>query len=202
MKKVIALVCIIIFTFALTSCGEPIVHNSLEEYIARVERYEYKLGYSNIEIDQPKEFLPSDSFFSDYAHSDGGFYYYENSLFGDENSKSILWLEYTPEVYTEAKASLNDIIAQSKRSYSYGDYSFFLHHDFFEDDGGTYPAWFTLAGYNDTTYTLFFLGFYLYPSRFHMSSEELNELMEPDFGKFLNTFYSEQYNFEENCPVD
>ena len=202
MKKIIALVFVIIFTISLTSCDEPIVHNSLEEYIARVEKYEYELGFSNFELDQPKEFLPSDSFFSDYAHSDGGFYYYENSLFGDENSKSILWLEYTPEVYTEAKASLNDIITQSKRSYSYGDYSFFLHHNFFEDFGGTYPDWFTLAGYNDTTYTLFFLGFHRFPSDRVMSVEELNALMEPDFGKFLNTFYSEQYHFKENCPVD
>lgn len=191
-----------IFTLSLTSCNEPIVCDSLEEYIESVERY--KLGYSSLELDHPKYLLPSDSFFSDYTHSNGGFYLYENSLFGDEDCKSILWLQYSPEVYIEAKTSLNDIIAQSKRSYSYGDYSFFLHHNFYEDGegSGTYPAWFTLAGYNDTTYTLFFLGFYLYPSRFHMSSEELNALMEPDFGKFLNTFYSEQYNFEENCPVD
>jgi len=200
MKKIIALVFVIIFVLSLTSCDEPFVCDSLEEYIESVERH--KLGYSSVELDHPEYFLPSDSFFSDYAHSDGGFYYYGSSLFGDENDKSILWLEYTPEVYTEAKASLNDIIAQSKRSYSYGDYSFFLHHNFFEDDGGTYPSWFTLAGYNDTTYTLFFLGFCRFQSDRVMSVEELNALMEPDFGKFLNTFYSEQYNFEENCPVD
>ena len=196
MKKIIALVFVIIFTLILTSCDKPFVRDSLEEYIER------GAGYSSVEIDRPKEFLPSDSFFSDYTHSNGGFYLYESSLLGDENDKSILWLEYTPEVYTEAKASLNDIINQSKRSYSYGDYSFFLHHDFNEDDGGPYPDHFTLAGYNDTTYTLFFLGFSRYDSRFNMSVEELNALMEPDFGKFLNTFYSEQYNFEENCPVD
>ena len=201
MKKIIAVVFVIIFVLSLTSCNEPFVRDSLEEYIEYAER---GAGYSNLGLDWPDRFLPSNTFFSDYTHSNGGFYLYENSLFGDENSKCILWLEYTPEVYTEAKTSLNDIITQSKRSYSYGDYSFFLHHNFYEDGegSGTYPAWFALAGYNDTTYTLFFLGFYLYPSRYHMSSEELNELMEPDFGKFLNTFYSEQYNFEENCPVD
>ena len=202
MKKIIPFVFVIIFTLSLTSCDGSYVCDSLEEYIETVERNEYKVGHSSLGLDRPKEFLPSDSFFSDYAHSDGGYYLYENGVMGSENSKSILWLEYTPEVYTEAKASLNDIIAQSKRSYSYGDYSFFLHHNFFEDDGGTYPAWFTLAGYNDTTYTLFFLGFCRFPSDRVMSVEELNALMEPDFGKFLNTFYSEQYNFEENCPVD
>jgi len=170
MKKIIALVFVIIFVLSLTSCDEPFVCDSLEEYIESVERH--KLGYSSVELDHPEYFLPSDSFFSDYAHSDGGFYYYGSSLFGDENDKSILWLEYTPEVYTEAKASLNDIIAQSKRSYSYGDYSFFLHHNFFEDDGGTYPSWFTLAGYNDTTYTLFFLGFCRFQSDRVVSGEE------------------------------
>ena len=201
MKKIIAFVFVIMFTLSLTSCDKPFVRDSLEEYIAEVERYEYELGFSNFELDHPKYFLPSDSFFSDYAHFDGGFYLYENS-FGDEHGKSILWLRYTPEVYTEAKTSLNDIIMQSKRSYSYGDYSFFLHYNFFEDFGGTYPDWFTLAGYNDTSCTLFFLGFDRCPSRYNVSVEELNALMEPDFGKFLNTFYSEQYNFEENCPVE
>ena len=202
MKKIIAFVFVIIFVLSLTSCNEPIVCDSLEEYIEMVERNEYKVGHSSLELDHPEYLLPSDSFFSDYTYSNGGYYRYENSLLGAENSKSILWLQYSPEVYIEAKTSLNDIIAQSKRSYSYGDYSFFLHHNFFEDYGGTYPAWFTLAGYNDTTYTLFFLGFHKFSSDRVMSSEELNALMEPDFGKFLNTFYSEQYNFEENCPVD
>ena len=202
MKKIVALVFVIAIAFSLTAC-KPVIRDSLEEYIEMVERNEYKVGSSSIGLDHPKYLLPSDSFFFDYTYSNGGYYRYENGLVvGDENCKSILWLEYTPEVYTEAKASLNDIITQSKRSYSYGDYSFFLHHDFNEYYDGAYPARFTLAGYNDTTCTLFFLGFCLYPSWFNMSSEELNALMEPDFGKFLNTFYSEQYNFEENCPVD
>ena len=205
MKKIIAFVFVIIFTLSLTSCDKPFVCDSLEEYIAdiaEVEENEYIGGYSSVEIDHPKYFLPSGSFFSDYTYSNGGFYIYERGLFEEESSKCILWLEYTPEVYTEAKTSLNDIITQSKHSYSYGDYSFFLHHNFFEDFGGTYPDWFTLAGYNDTSCTLFFLGFSRCPSRYNVSVEELNALMEPDFGKFLNTFYSEQYNFEENCPVE
>ena len=193
LNKLTAAILLTTFAMCLTSCNTTIERNSLSEYKECIIGNKYATGFSSLGLDDPKYFLPNDTFIEDYTYVDGGYYLLENDPFSSytQPSRCILWLKYDSNIYEEAKAVIDGIISQPQKTWYFDNYVFSLHNDLRENQIFT-PDWFTMVGYNEQTYTLFFLGFH----KEDMSISEVSELMESDFELFLNTFWGDYYNFQ------
>ena len=200
MKKIIALVMFILFcsSLFLSSCYKDKYHNSLDEYIERVENTGY--GYSSCDIDDVENFLPSQTFISDYNYIQGGYHYYEEDVFrelfdGRRNPEiSFLWLKYEETIYQQAKSfMLENIQAVGNELYNYNSYVFYKNSvkaEFQEEI--IVPRCFTMVCYNDMNQTLIFIGFqYSYTS--NEDEEYLKSLKT--WEAFIDTYYGEYYDF-------
>ena len=192
LNKLTAVILLTVLALYLSSCSTTIERNSLVEYKECIIENKYATGFSSLGLDDPKYFLPNDTFIEDYTYVDGGYYLLENDPFSSDTqpSRCILWLKYDANIYNEAKAVVDGILSLAEKTYSFDTYVFSLHQDLRENQTFT-PDWFTMVGYNEQTCTLFFLGFH----KEDMSISEVSELMESDFELFLNTFWGEYYNF-------
>ncbi len=191
MKKTLLFVLTLTLLSLFCSC-QTIKHNSVEEYAAQVSSQGY--GYSDVEIDNAKDFLPSKTFITDYKYENGKHHYYEECM-NEHNvpTRSFLLLKYTPEVYEEAKAfALNNIPQYGNDTYSYNDYTFYKNENFvISHEKDFFPRWFTMACYNDSKNELVFIGFYTtkLPDELDISQETWKE--------FIDKYYGEYHDFSK-----
>ena len=203
MKKLACLLLILSCLFGLTSCSwlnslfeSTIEYSSLEDYIIKVKRYHG--GNSDLELDHPEFFLPSASFFDDYRFIDGGYYTREASLgtIDDPPEVSILYLRYEEKIYLAAKEyTLEKIEPYGDKFYPYNNYVFYENSNFIAlKQRRDFPEYFTMACYNDTNYTLLFIGFYvLY---FSDENEHFYDI-ENNWESFVDEYFGEYYDFSK-----
>ena len=203
MKRLYLLLSIITL-FSLTSCDNDYEKKSLDEYIERINEYEF--GFSNTGIDTPKYFLPSVSFFDDYEYIDGSYFYHDDSFFKSlSNNKTaeiaIVSIKYNENFYLDAKEEmLEKIQPYNNKFYEYGDYYFYENSNYFELSVSerNFPRHFTMACFNDENNVLIFIGFYSYLNFSSSIFEEkyINNFDE-NFTSFIDQYYGEYYDFSK-----
>jgi hypothetical protein len=95
-----------------------------------------------------------------------------------------------------AKAFTIDCISQYGDMYSYNDYFFYRNNNYVERYfDPNYPSDFIYqcnwVGYNDKNQTIMFLSHYIKDE----AIETIKEDFHKNFGKFLETYYGEFYDF-------
>ena len=205
MKKIVSIVLLlIILCILLTGCGVSEI-KSLVRYKERVS--ETTFGFSEVEIDHPKYYLPSDTFLDDYTYLEGYHYYYEegdlNFLFNPNfmPDRSLIVLKYEETVYLQAKQCvLDNIPVFENKYYTYGNYQFYVNKNFMDKFDYTTPAlplpeWFTMVCYNDANNTIGFLGFCKHAP--HQLSEKYINDLENNWASFIDEYYGEYYDFSK-----
>ena len=198
-KSIVLLLTISILAISLTSCTRWDQHEtSLTDYVELISWNEF--GYSNYELDMPEYFLPSATFITDYDYIDGGFHMYEETvrflrLRHDAPCTSLLWLKYDATLYYEAKKEmLTNITPYDDIEYIYGDYLFYKNTNFKDDHAALGESeWFTMAGYNDQSQILIFIGFFDCIGIDQMYYDDL----QGNWVSFIDTYYGEYYDFSE-----
>ena len=141
--------------------------------------------------------LPDREFLDKYPYKDGNFYYY-NGFF--VTSKSLLYLKYDEETYSEAK---KELFARSVLSdYSFNYKGFVFYQSIFLEEDSTYredikfeglDTWFAMIAYNDEKGTLVSAKYCkYYKDDYDIESVKTDE----DFAEFIERYFLEFYNFE------
>lgn len=206
MKKIINFLLISMCIVLLSSCYQDLKKDSLDEYILQINQN--KIGFSSVEIDHPDYFLPSLTFIQDYDYIDAKYYWREDDplrgLFTSniDPEISFLCLKYEEATYYIAKEFvLNAIIPYDNKFYVYNGYVFYENSNFINlqpAPTSRFPEYFTMACYNDVSYTLIFIGFHsgtlAGPS---CLEEKYIDGIDNNWGDFLNQYYGQCYNFNE-----
>ena len=205
MKKVIAIILLLVtLSILLTGCGVVEI-NSLDRYKEWVS--ETTFGFSEVEIDHPKWFLPSYTFLDDYIYIEGNFYYYSTEdlhfLINKDfmPDRSLLTLKYEESVYLQAKQCvLDNILVFEDKYYTYGNYQFYVNKNFMDKVNYTapdrpLPERCTMVCYNDENNTICFLGFYK-RAAYQLSEKYINDL-ESNWTSFIDQYYGEYYDFSK-----
>ena len=205
MKKVIAIILLLVtLSFLLTGCDEVEI-NSLDKYKERIADHEF--GFSDVEIDQPKYLLPSKTFLEDYPYLEGSFNFYDGGygmyLFVPKDKykpdRVLIVLKYDENVYLQAKQCvLDNIPVYENKCYTYGNYQFYVNKNFMDKFDYTAPAlplpkWFTMVCYNNENNTICFLGFCV---SYQLPEKYINDL-ENNWTSFIDEYYGEYYDFSK-----
>lgn len=135
--------------------------------------------------------LVSEDFLTKFEYGDNKFYWgaYESFLLLDVFDKTLMYLEYSDDVYVEAKNYiLTEMDLDLSQEKSYNGYVLYFNNDCLRTN---FSYVYLIAGYNDSKNRLVFLGLYV-SARNH---PEL-ECGETDFGKYLKMVYGEFYDFD------
>ena len=189
-------------SLGLTSCYQDLEKNSLDEYIAHINKN--KFGFSSLSIDKPKYFLPSISFLEKYEYLEGTYvlreYDIRRLVFDQETVVphiALLALKYDENTYKEAKKTmLEEIKPYEDKFYYYNEYNFYLNSNHFDlvDGGKTrFPSAFTMACYNDENHTLIFMGLYISIPL----DEKYLEDIEGNWEAFVDQYYGAYYDFSQ-----
>lgn len=207
MKKVIAIILLLVtLSVLLTGCGVSEV-KSLDWYKEWLAARSFQFGFSDVGIDHPKYYLPSNTFLDDYTYLEGHHYYYEtedfNFLFNPNfmPDRSLIVLKYEETVYWQAKQCvLDNIPVFEDKYYTYGNYQFYVNKNFMDKFDYTAPArpipeWCTMVCYNDANNTIGFLGFYK-RAAYQLPEKYINDL-ENNWESFIDDYYGEYYDFSK-----
>lgn len=183
MKKfLLALILISTFVF-VTGCSEGI------DYTKGVDVINFSFAESS--IGTTSHLIPQD-LLTKFEYGDNKYFRYTNDgafYFGDID-KTLMYLEYTDNVYEEAKDYiLTEMNLDFSKEKSYNGYVFHFNEDF--PHRTYFPHGYLMAGYNDEKNRLVFLGL--------TSSEKKYpefECGKTDFGKYLKIVYGEFYDFD------
>ena len=143
--------------------------------------------------------FPCDDFLSKFQFINGNYHYRDYDEWKHGHAKTLTYVQYTPEVYEEAKAFCMDYWTFcEKHRYEYNGFIFAeqLCYETQVSDGEyqvtcRYPEILSMWCYNDDLYTLVFLGYY----NGNPDNAE-RKLAETDFPQFLEKVYSEYYSFD------
>ncbi len=185
MKKALFLWVLIAAIFLLSAC-DPVDISGLENY-----------DPANCSVSLSHFLFPGEDFLDKFEYTCGTYEYHDPDT-PDGSVTAIAALEYSPDVYEQAKSyCLEQFILCESHQYIVGEYSFCeqLCHKIKTDDGTlsvgcAFPKHFNMFAYNDRTLTLVFLGFYNADAD---SPESL--LAQENFKAFLDTVYSNHYDF-------
>ena len=132
-----------------------------------------------------------ESFMEKFEYLGGDFFYYGYDDFAHwekGTERALLYLDYSEEVYCDAKACLSDEMnLDMEQDLVYGGFSFHVNLEH-----NQFPTFYTMVGYNDEKHRLMFIGFYA-----KVESYPEVEYALTDFGVFLETFFGEYYNFND-----
>ncbi len=199
MKLGKVLLCGLLF-INITSCDQKIYYDSLDDYLTKIKKS--GLGYSSLEIDDPKHFLPKFNFIVKFEYMEGKFFY--EDFKGVD--KAFLLLKYDQKNYSDAKeysiSDLSNLDLTSKNNFVYNDYYFYenmAHPKYYGNgkngnidengDNKFFPTWFTMFCFNDKINTLIFMGYFNV-----ISNEEKNKILN-DWEYFLTYYYGQFYDF-------
>ena len=143
--------------------------------------------------------FPSEDFILKYMYIGGNYHYYDNFFVNEDALElCIAYMTYDATVYGEAKQYCQENMALSTAdTKEYGGYTFVenigLTEELKSEEGKAlaYPRYFCMFGYNDASNRLMFIGLYCGDSY-----KKDAALAERDFGKFLEEFFGEYYDFE------
>ena len=200
MKKIISFILVIFMSLGLTSCYNDVQNDSIEDYIACINKNN-NTGFSSKAIDTPEFFLPSVSFLEDYEYLEGTYFRrkddpWRGAFSADEAFPEIalLALKYDETIYEDAKQTMLETIKPyDDQFYQYNDYTFYVNSwpSFF-------PEHFTMACYNDENHTLIFIGLYsgtlAGPS---CLDEKYLEDIEGNWEAFVDQYYGAYYDFSQ-----
>ena len=135
--------------------------------------------------------LVSEDFLTKFEYGDNKFYWDNNEGFFRlaDIDKTLMYLEYTDDVYEEAKNYiLTEMDLDLSQEKNYNGYIFHFNNDCLRTN---FPYVYLIAGYNDSKNKIVFLGIYA-------STKKHPELDygETDFGKYLKMVYGEFYDFD------
>ena len=202
MKRVIAIILLLVtLSFLLTGCDEVEI-NSLDKYKERIADHEF--GFSDVEIDHPEYLLPSKTFLEDYPYLEGSFNYYDGGygmyLFLPKDKykpdRVLIVLKYDENVYLQAKQStLDNIPIFEDRIYSYGPYKFYINQNFMDrfENPNSLISRCTMVCYNNENNTICFLGF---TASYQLPEKYINDL-ENNWTSFIDDYYGEYYDFSK-----
>ncbi len=134
--------------------------------------------------------LVSEDFLTSFEYGENKFYcsIYEPFLFLDVFDKALMYLEYSDDVYEEAKNYiLTEMDLDLSQEKSYNGYVFHFN----KDHRIIFPYEYLMAGYNDSKNRLVFLGLCA-----GIGKHPELECGETDFGKYLQIVYGEFYDFD------
>lgn len=207
MKRVIVIILLIACCINLVSCNYTyfdLEKTSIDEYMDLVNKSH--IGHSDVEIDHPKYFLPSNMFLTDYAYLEGKYYWREDDMFRSlfttdvRPDISFLCLRYENEIYNKAKEfMLEKIRPYGDKLYVYGEYVFYENANFIEfKNTRNFPERFTMACYNDSCNTLIFIGMYsgTLAGSSCLEDRYLNDI-DNNWISFIDTYYGEIYDFSK-----
>ena len=200
MKKIISFILVIFMSLGLTSCYNDVQNDSIEDYIACINKNN-NTGFSSKAIDTPEFFLPSVSFLEDYEYLEGTYFRrkddpWRGAFSADEAFPEIalLALKYDETIYEDAKQTMLETIKPyDDQFYQYNDYTFYVNSwpSFF-------PEHFTMACYNDENHTLIFIGLYsgtlAGPS---CLEDKYLEDIEGNWKDFIDQYYGAYYDFSQ-----
>lgn len=201
MKKIIIFVLGLVLV--LSGCCYVTEKKSISEYKEKIAINGF--GFSDIELDKPPYYLPSDTFLDDYEYLEGDYYFYEPSIFNEfcteywKPNIVLLTLNYDKDVYLDAKDfTINNIPKYEDYFYTYNDYQFYVNKNFMDRyvniSVPEMPNIFTMVCYNDEYNIICFLGFAnTYPE---LDEKYLNNLDE-NWESFIDQYYGEYYDFSE-----
>lgn len=195
MKK-IGIFILLSVVLMLSGCFYEIEYNSLDDYKETITNS--TIGYSDLGLDQPKYFLPSNTFLDDYEYLEGNYFFYDRSAFSDlfldksVPSRALIVLRYDAKKYDEAKECvLNNIPQYEDYFYTYNGYQFYVNKNLTDP---RVPEWFTMVCYNDENNVICFLGFHnSYPP---LDDKYLNDL-DNHWESFIDEYYGEYYDFSQ-----
>ena len=190
---------------SLVSCdfSGAFSYDSLEDYIKTIngDCIQHSCGHSSLGLDNPRYLLPSVSFLADYPYLEGGYY---DKNYGDfrQLEQVIINLTYGHNYFYAKSFANTHLDLSSKNTFYYNGYYFFENLAYAKrynkiDETGenkAFPSKFTMYGYNDSKRTLIFLGFGDF--RQYKNEGEKERILD-DWGYFLNTYYSEYYDFND-----
>ena len=187
MKKnyVIAIICV---CFLLCACSiTPYKKEGLDQW---------SIYDSNVEITQ---FLfPDESFLNSFEYCDGDYHYFDDCKSWNGLEVAIAFTEYEDDVYLEAKQyCIDNMLLSEYNRMEYNGYVFVENLQLAQDQNflengknKRYPYRMNMFVYNDSLNRLVFLGFYCTGK-----VEEQADIIDTDFGAFLELFYSDYYDF-------
>ena len=150
------------------------------------------------------EHLVEQSFLTEYPYRDGGFHYYRRKAFlfsfwggipafgvDTKAERSFVWLTYDdPAVYEAAKQSRFD--AASTKLYPFEDPDVYGFRFYYVGENATFPANFSVFGYNDEKRTLVFVG----ATRDRWEKEDPHVVAGlTDFAGFLDWFFGDWFDW-------
>lgn len=189
--------------FILSGCCYATEKNSINEYKEKISINGF--GFSDIELDKPSYFLPSNTFLNDYEYLEGNYYFYEPCIYNEfcadywKPNIVLLTLKYNEAVYLDAKDfTINNIPKYEDFFYTYNDYQFYFNKNFMDRYENVLPPQlpnnFTMVCYNDEYNIICFLGFSnTYPE---LDEKYLNDL-ENNWKSFIDQYYGKYYDFSE-----
>ena len=190
MKKIT--ICILaLLILGMVSCSNrPYTISGLDEY----HPADSSMGIT-------KHFFPTEdsSFLTLFEYADGDYHYYYS---GDVHEKAIATLKYDEGVYKVAKQyCIDNMYLSTTNIKEHNGYIFVENlayaeaYDHLKNNKNTeFPKFFTMFGYNDSLNTLVFIGFCA-KDAYSDKDDPKDAYAETDFGKFLDIFFSEYYDF-------
>ena len=199
MKKVSICILLSVVLFVLSGCSYVIEYDSLDEYKEFIKKN--GIGHSDMGLDSPEYFLPSDTFLEDYEYLEGNYYFYENGLFNNMDQfpdRTLITLKYDNEKYYEAKEGvLKNFPQYGECFYTYNNYQFYFNKNFIDRHYDEHPPeifhWFTMACYNDENNMVCFLGF---NKTYFKDDKYLNDL-DNNWEAFIDEYYGEYFDFSK-----
>lgn len=136
-------------------------------------------------------------FLTEYPYADGDFRVERKEtgnifVSGTSRQRSLIWLTYDdPAVYEAAKQSRFD--AASTKLYSFEDPDVYGFRFYYVGENATFPANFSVFGYNDEKRTLVFVG----ATRDRWEKEDPHVVAGlTDFAGFLDWFFGDWFDWE------
>ena len=183
MKKTIAVICILILLFSLTSCTG---------YRAQgIDHLIEKHGIADMGLD--RYFLYDFSFIEDYPYVDAEYYLHR---VGFREEESFLYLIYEAEIYAQAKeALLTNTYHARENPFEYQGFIFYVNLSFeLQKEFYNFPEFIGMIGYHDEAQTIIVFAIY-------DSSPPSNLDNDEQFGKMLEEKFSLYYSFAEHKPL-
>ena len=177
---------VVLLIFTLVSCS-PVQITGLKQW-----------NFTDSSTSLTKYLFPDEDFLSCFEYLDGDYHYFDNCKPWDHLEVAIAFTEYEDEVYLKAKQyCFDNMLLSEYNRIEYNGYVFVetleLPRDYkhLEDGKNTnYPYHMNMFAYNDSLNRLVFLGFYC-----SVEGEDKADIIKTDFGAFLETYYSEYYDF-------
>ena len=193
MKKITCIFICIVLVACVVSCSAAEKHG--------IDSFDVNDSESGL----TQHLLPTmdDEFLAMFKYTYGDYHYYDGILSTDPPAEKVFMiLEYEEAIYQEAKQYCIDNMCLSKDNVkTYNGYVFVENlaypreMKYLKGQKNTrFPNSFCMLGYNDLNQSLIFIGFSLGETP-KSDLEKKAAYAETDFGKFLDIFFSEYYDF-------